>query len=213
VSSCLPKEASRQLPIDPHGPLTPVLALNLADLLGCLQRPAEPDIEEHRNLLAVNPRGRTHLVCGDIEPRTKPSEKRFKMIATTWGAGQVAYSILWFFLLFIEIWLAISIFIDIFRSHDLKGWAKAAWLLLVFVLPIVGILAYLIFRGDTMRAHQIQAAQDQQTFQRNFLQYAVGQSPADELSKLLELKNTGALTEAEFEKLKAHVIDRASQVN
>jgi hypothetical protein len=135
------------------------------------------------------------------------------MIATTWGAGQVAYSILWFFLLFIEIWLAISIFIDIFRSHDLKGWAKAAWLLLVFVLPIVGILAYLIFRGDTMRAHQIQAAQEQQSLQRNFLQHAVGQSPADELSKLVELKNTGALTEAEFEKLKGHVIDRSSQVN
>ncbi|HEY5273821.1 MAG TPA: PLDc N-terminal domain-containing protein [Acidimicrobiales bacterium] len=131
------------------------------------------------------------------------------MIATTWGAGQVAYSILWFFLLFIEIWLAISIFIDIFRSHDLKGWAKAAWLLLVFVIPIVGILAYLIFRGDTMRAHQIQAAQEQ----RNFLQHAVGQSPADELSKLLELKNMGALTETEFEKLKGHVIDRSSQVN
>ena len=48
------------------------------------------------------------------------------MIASTFGDGQVAYSILWFFLFFIEVWLAVSIFIDIFRSHDLPGWAKAA---------------------------------------------------------------------------------------
>jgi hypothetical protein len=135
------------------------------------------------------------------------------MIATTWGDGQVAYSILWFFLFFVEIWLAISIFIDIFRSHDLKGWAKAAWIIFVLVLPIVGILAYLIFRGDTMRAHQVQAVQAQDRFTRDYFQHAVGQSPADELAKLVELKNSGALTEAEFEQLKAHVIDRASNVS
>ena len=81
------------------------------------------------------------------------------MIAATWGDGQVVYSILWFFLFFIEVWLAVSIFIDIFRSHDLKGWAKAAWIILVILLPLVGILAYFIFRGDEMRAHQIQARQ------------------------------------------------------
>jgi hypothetical protein len=134
------------------------------------------------------------------------------MIATTWGDGQVAYSILWFFLFFIEIWLSISIFIDIFRSHDLKGWAKAAWIILVFALPLVGILAYLIFRGDTMRAHQLQAVQDQDSFARSYIQQAVGstQSPADELAKLAELKSTGDLTEAEYERLKAHVIDRTS---
>ena len=56
----------------------------------------------------------------------------------------------------------ISVFIDIFRSHDLKGWAKALWLLLVLVLPIIGILAYFIFRGDKMRAHQIQGHQYQE---------------------------------------------------
>lgn len=73
------------------------------------------------------------------------------MLATTWGDGQVVYSILWFFLFFIEVWLSVSIFIDIFRSHDLKGWAKALWVLFVFALPLVGILAYFIFRGDKMR--------------------------------------------------------------
>ena len=74
------------------------------------------------------------------------------MILATFGDGQVAYSLLWFFLFFIEIWLEISVFIDIFRSHDLKGWAKGLWVLFVIVFPIIGILAYFIFRGDKMRA-------------------------------------------------------------
>jgi hypothetical protein len=130
------------------------------------------------------------------------------MIATTWGDGQVFYSILWFFLFFIEVWLSISIFIDIFRSHDLKGWVKAAWIILVIILPLVGILAYFIFRGDKMRAHQIQAAQSQEDYARQYIQNVAGTSPskADEISKLVDLKNSGAITEAEFERLKAHVI-------
>lgn len=135
------------------------------------------------------------------------------MIATTWGTGQVAYSILWFFLLFIEIWLAISVFIDIFRSHDLKGWAKAAWIILVMVIPIIGILAYLILRGDKMRVHQAQAAQDQEQFARSYIQHlgGGGQSSADEISKLAELKTKGEITEAEFEELKSHVIARSQK--
>jgi uncharacterized protein with PQ loop repeat len=70
------------------------------------------------------------------------------MIVATFGAGQVAYSILWISFFFIEIWLMLSIFIDIFRSHDMKGWAKALRLFLVILFPLVGILLYLIFRGD-----------------------------------------------------------------
>ena len=98
------------------------------------------------------------------------------MIASTWGDGQVVYSILWFFLFFIEVWLSVSIFIDIFRSHDLKGWAKAAWIILVIFLPLVGILAYFIFRGDKMRAHQIQAAQSQEDYARQYIQNVAGTS-------------------------------------
>jgi Phospholipase_D-nuclease N-terminal/Short C-terminal domain len=135
------------------------------------------------------------------------------MFADTFGDGQVAYSILWFFLFFIEVWLSISIFIDIFRSHDLKGWAKAAWIILVILLPLVGILAYFIFRGDEMRAHQIQARQSQEDFTRHYIQGVAGTSPsvADEISKLVDLKNSGAITEAEFERLKAHAIGKSAE--
>jgi hypothetical protein len=135
------------------------------------------------------------------------------MIAATWGDGQVVYSILWFFLFFIEVWLAISIFIDIFRSHDLKGWAKAAWIILVILLPLVGILAYFIFRGDKMRAHQVQVAHSQEEFARQYIQGVAGTKPsvADEISKLVDLKNKGSITEAEFERLKAHVIEQSAE--
>ena len=135
------------------------------------------------------------------------------MIAATFGDGQVAYSILWFFLFFIEVWLVISIFIDIFRSHDLKGWVKGAWIVLVILLPLVGILAYFIFRGDKMRAHQIEARQTQEDFARQYIQGVAGTAPsvADEISKLVDLKNSGAITEAEFERLKAHVIGRSAE--
>jgi hypothetical protein len=129
------------------------------------------------------------------------------MLAATWGDGQVAYSILWFFLFFIEVWLSISIFIDIFRSHDLKGWAKALWILLVIVFPLVGILAYFIFRGDKLRAHQVEAAQSQEEYTRRYIQQVAGTSVADEIAKLVDLKNRGEITEAEFQRMKEHVIN------
>jgi NifU-like protein involved in Fe-S cluster formation len=76
----------------------------------------------------------------------------------------------------------------------------------------VGILAYFIFRGNEMRAHQIQASQDQEQFVRGYIQHAAGHGPsmADEISKLVDLKNNGVITEAEFERMKAHVISQAS---
>ena len=79
------------------------------------------------------------------------------MLLASFGAGQVAYSFLWFFLFLIEIWLMLSVFIDVFRSHDLRGWEKALWIIFVLFIPVIGILAYLIVRGDRMRAHQVQA--------------------------------------------------------
>ena len=133
------------------------------------------------------------------------------MIATSFGVGQVVYSILWFALFFIEIWLSISIFIDIFRSHDLAGWAKALWILLIVLLPIIGIIAYFIFRGDKMRVHQMQAQQSGESFTDYARQPRDdGESPAQELSRLADLRRDGMITEDEFEVLKSHVMRRVS---
>jgi hypothetical protein len=127
------------------------------------------------------------------------------VIATAFGAGQVAYSILWFFLFFVEIWLMISIFIDIFRSHDLKGWAKAAWVILVIIFPLVGILAYLIFRGDKMRAHQVQATIDEEAMYRR---HVTGghRSKTEELARLAELRDRGDISADEFQQLKTEIL-------
>jgi hypothetical protein len=132
------------------------------------------------------------------------------MIATSFGVGQVVYSILWFALFFIEIWLSISIFIDIFRSHDLAGWAKALWILLIVLLPIIGIIAYFIFRGDEMRVHQAEA---RQSIERQWSPddeqrrpARGGESPTQELSRLAELRRDDMITEDEFQLLKDHIV-------
>jgi hypothetical protein len=134
--------------------------------------------------------------------------------ATTFGVGQVVYSILWFVLFFVEIWLMISVFIDIFRSHDLQGWAKALWVLLVLLVPIIGIIAYFIFRGDKMRVHQMQAQQSGGPF-RDYARRPGddGESPAQELSRLADLRRDGLITEDEFQVLKAHVMRRVSDTD
>ena len=80
------------------------------------------------------------------------------MVAATFGVGQVVLTLVWVFAFVIQVWLTVSIFIDVFRSDDLRGPAKAGWVLLVTMVPIIGILAYLIRRGDKMLVHRTQAA-------------------------------------------------------
>jgi O-antigen/teichoic acid export membrane protein len=80
------------------------------------------------------------------------------MLAAEFGTGQVFLSMLFFFLFLILIWLVIAIFADIFRSPDLSGWAKALWVLFVIILPFLGVLTYLIVRGDKMRDYAISGA-------------------------------------------------------
>jgi hypothetical protein len=128
------------------------------------------------------------------------------MTGVTWGTGQVLLDMLWFFLLLVEIWLMITIFIDIFRRHDMRGWLKAFWVLVVIVVPLLGILLYLILYGNEMRVHAQQAAQEQQDAFRSYVQNVAGSSPADELTRLAELRSQGVITEDEFGRLKARIV-------
>jgi hypothetical protein len=118
-------------------------------------------------------------------------------------------TMLYFFLFVIWIWLLITVFIDIFRSHDMGGWAKALWVIFVIVLPFLGVFVYLIARGSKMQeraAHD--AAQQQQAFDAYVKQTAgtSGDGVADQLSKLADLKSQGVLTDAEFEAQKSKVL-------
>jgi hypothetical protein len=129
-------------------------------------------------------------------------------LAEEFGSGQVLWSMFYFFLFFIWIYLLIIVFSDIFRSDDLGGWAKALWVIFVIVLPYLGVFVYLIARGNKMSEHATQAAQAQNDAQRAYIQSAVGSgtSTADELTRLADLKEKGVISDAEFAQLKAKAL-------
>src|SRR5258707_14595114 len=140
--------------------------------------------------------------------RSPNTYKGLNMLGDTWGVGQVLWSIIWFTMFFIWIWLLIVVFSDIFRSHDLGGFAKFLWVAFVVFLPYLGVFVYLIARGHKMSEHALQAAQQQDQAARAYIQSAAGtsQSPAEELSRLADLKSQGVIDDAEFERLKAKVV-------
>ncbi len=125
------------------------------------------------------------------------------------GTGQVLWSMVWFFMFFVFIWLLITVFMDVFRSHDLSGWAKAAWIIFVFVIPFIGILVYLIVRGHKMSEHAMEAAKAQDDAARAYIQQATGtsSSAAQELTHLAELKDKGVIDDGEFQKMKAKIVN------
>ena len=116
------------------------------------------------------------------------------MLLAEFGTGQVFWSMLWFFLWFIWIWMLIVVFGDIFRSPDLSGWGKALWTIFVIVLPYLGVFVYLIARGRKMQEHAVQSAQAQDAAMREYVQNVAatsGGGAADELAKLADLRDQG----------------------
>ncbi len=130
------------------------------------------------------------------------------MLAAEFGTGQVFWSFLWFFMFFIWIWLLIVVFGDIFRSHDLSGWAKAIWCIFIIFVPYLGVFVYLIARGGKMHEHAVAAAQQQDAMMRDYVKSVAttDASPAEELAKLADLKEKGVISDAEFEQLKAKAL-------
>ena len=119
----------------------------------------------------------------------------------------VFWTILMIFLWIIWFWILITIIIDIFRSHDLSGWAKALWFVFILFLPLAGVLVYLIARGGKMHEHQVRQAQLQEEQLRGYVQQAAGsQSSADQLAKLADLRDRGVITAEEFDREKAKIL-------
>jgi hypothetical protein len=135
------------------------------------------------------------------------SKREETMLAYSYPLLGVFWTMLWFFLFFIWIWLLITVFIDIFRSHDMGGFAKALWVIFVIVLPFLGVFVYLIARGSKMQERAAKDAQQQDQAFRSYVQDAAGStSSADQLAKLADLKASGAITEEEFQAGKAKVL-------
>ncbi len=116
------------------------------------------------------------------------------------------WTILIFFMWVIWFWLLITVFIDIFRDKELNGAAKAVWVLFVIVLPFLGVLVYLIARGDSMHERQANQALQQQEMAEQYIRDVSGGGIADELEKLGRLKAQGVLTEDEFASQKAKLL-------
>jgi len=120
-------------------------------------------------------------------------------------------TMLYFFLFVIWIWLLITVFVDIFRSHDMGGFAKALWVIFVIILPFLGVLVYLIARGGKMHERAAQQAAEQQKAFDAYVKQAASTAEsdtADQLSKLADLKSQGVITDAEFETQKAKILAR-----
>jgi hypothetical protein len=115
-----------------------------------------------------------------------------------------------FFLWIIWIWLLITVFIDVFRDKSLNGFAKAMWVLFLIFLPLLGVLIYLIARGDDMRNRQMDYAVEQQKRSEDYIRQVSGgggaTGNADELTKLAELHKNGVLTDEEFSAQKTKLL-------
>jgi hypothetical protein len=106
------------------------------------------------------------------------------------------------FVFVVWFWLAITVFADLFRRHDISGWIKAAWVIAVIVFPYIAVLAYLIFEGRSMAGRNVERAQQA----RDELRRVVGFSVADEIQKLDGLKKAGSISDAEFARLRARLV-------
>jgi hypothetical protein len=111
--------------------------------------------------------------------------------------GDLLWGMLVFFFWFMAIWVFIGVFADIFRRRDISGWGKAGWLLLIFVLPFIGVLIYLIAR-PAMTDQDREDMQRAEEAQRRLSGY----SSADEIEKLAKLRDSGQITAEEYEELK-----------
>src|SRR5277367_5569890 len=106
------------------------------------------------------------------------------------------------FIFIVWFWLLMSVVSGLFRRHDISGWAKAIWVIALIVLPYIGVFAYLISQGSGMTERNAQQAQEA----RQELRRVVGFSPADEIEKLDRLKKAGSISDAEFSRLRAKLV-------
>jgi hypothetical protein len=130
------------------------------------------------------------------------------MVGADYPLLDLFLTMLWFFLFVIWITAVIIVIFDVFRSRDLSGWAKAGWFILVLILPLIGVIAYLLARGANMAVHRQQDIEAQEQAMRDYVRGVAGgeKSAAGELEKLANLRDRGVLTEEEFAQQKARLL-------
>jgi hypothetical protein len=120
--------------------------------------------------------------------------------------GELLLVVVEIFLFVVWIWILFTIITDLFRDHEMSGWAKAAWILFLVFIPFLTGLIYLIVRGSGMRDRAIKAQTDAKQHFDEYVREQAHASPADELHKLNELREKGALSQEEFDAAKAKLL-------
>ena len=126
-------------------------------------------------------------------------------IAADYPFMDVLWSMIIFFFWVIWIWIVITVLIDVFRRHDIGGFAKAVWVIFVVLLPWLGVLIYLIVEHDGMRERSMKQAQAQKEEFDQYVRGAAGGS-TDEIAKAKQLLDQGTITQDEFNALKAKAL-------
>ena len=131
------------------------------------------------------------------------------MILADVGLAELFWTVLWLFFLFMFIWVFVALVSDIFRDHELSGWGKAAWVVLLIVFPLVGSLIYLIVRGKSMAERSAAAQKHAQAEFDSYVRQAAsssGDSSVDDLARLAELRSNGHLSDEEYETMKSRIV-------
>jgi hypothetical protein len=120
--------------------------------------------------------------------------------------GDVLLTVFEIFLFVIWVWILFTIITDLFRNHEMSGWLKGLWVIVLIFIPYITALIYLIVYGNDMRERTLRAQAEAKHEADAYIRAAAQTSPADELHKLHELVEKGALTEAEYDKAKAKLL-------
>lgn len=127
-------------------------------------------------------------------------------ILADFSLGDALLVALEIFFLVIWIWVLITVLVDLFRDHELSGWAKAVWVFFLIFLPVIAVLVYLIVRGSGMRDRAIAEQRHMQQASEEYIRSVAGASPVDQLHRLDELRARGAISQTEFEQMKARLL-------
>jgi uncharacterized membrane protein len=128
------------------------------------------------------------------------------LVIADYNLGDALLTVAAIFFAVIWIWILITIILDLFRDHEQSGWSKAAWLFFLVFVPVLTALIYLIVRGHGMRDRAIKEQAELQKASEAYIRQVASSSPTDELHKLNDLRQQGAISQEEFDRLKAKIV-------
>ncbi len=120
--------------------------------------------------------------------------------------GEFLWSLLVIFFMIMYFMILFSVVIDLFRNHQMGGFAKALWIIFLIFIPLISLLVYVIVYGKSMAMRQQQAVTQAQQEQDAYIKQVAGTSPAEQIAQAQQLLNSGAISQAEFDKLKAKAL-------